>query len=49
VRTAALLCLLAFAAPARAEELQTVVVRPGDTLWGISNTYLKTPPGGTSF
>jgi hypothetical protein len=37
----ALLLLLPLAAGA--EELQTVVVRPGDTLWSISNTYLKDP------
>jgi hypothetical protein len=40
---AVLLALLALAAPARAEELQTIVVRPGDTLWSLSNTYLKDP------
>ncbi|HNW43634.1 MAG TPA: LysM peptidoglycan-binding domain-containing protein [Elusimicrobiales bacterium] len=43
---ALLLCawLLALAAAAAgAEELQTVVVRPGDTLWSLSNTYLKDP------
>lgn len=37
---AALLCL---PGAASAEELQTITVRPGDTLWSISNTYLKDP------
>ena len=42
---AAVLWLL-LAGPALAEEsvaLQSVTVRPGDTLWGIANTYLKDP------
>ena len=38
-----LAALLAFAATGGAEELQTIVVRPGDTLWSLSNTYLKDP------
>ena len=37
---AALLCL---PGAASAEELQTITVRPGDTLWSLSNTYLKDP------
>lgn len=38
-----LFLFLLFPGPASCEELQTVVVRPGDTLWSISNTYLKDP------
>ena len=37
------LCLFLFAGGASAQELQNIVVRPGDTLWSISNTYLKNP------
>ncbi|HCC48146.1 MAG TPA: hypothetical protein DEQ38_08565 [Elusimicrobia bacterium] len=37
--------LLSFsaAAPAAPEAMQTIIVKPGDTLWSISNTYLKDP------
>ncbi|PKM97191.1 MAG: hypothetical protein CVU79_09455 [Elusimicrobia bacterium HGW-Elusimicrobia-3] len=38
-----LLALLGPSYAGAAEELQTIIVRPGDTLWSISNTYLKDP------
>lgn len=38
-----LLLLLRGGVSAAPEELQTIVVKPGDTLWSISNTYLKDP------
>lgn len=38
-----LLALLGSSYAGAAEELQTIIVKPGDTLWSISNTYLKDP------
>jgi hypothetical protein len=43
LRTLLLSLLLCLPGAASAEELQTMIVRPGDTLWSISNTYLKDP------
>lgn len=44
-RVLLLSCLLAAAAPSSAADVQfqNVVVRPGDTLWSISNKYLQDP------
>jgi len=38
-----LLLLCPGSASAVEEELQTIIVKPGDTLWSLSNTYLKDP------
>lgn len=38
-----LLLLRPGSAGAVEEELQTIIVKPGDTLWSLSNTYLKDP------
>jgi hypothetical protein len=38
-----LLLLRPGSAAAVEEELQTIIVKPGDTLWSLSNTYLKDP------
>jgi hypothetical protein len=43
MRSLLLPLLLCLSGAVSAEELQTMVVRPGDTLWSISNTYLKDP------
>jgi hypothetical protein len=38
-----LLLLRPVSAAAATEEFQTILIKPGDTLWSISNTYLKDP------
>ena len=43
MKTLLLALLVCLPGAVSAEELQTMTVRPGDTLWSISNTYLKDP------